>query len=122
MLSQIYSASPAPEGNNFVLSKSVTCEIMDWRDDKNGTPYPPKFPKLSVYMACEYKTQEELDADTDGTAAAEQESAIINFSSDQVSYMVSKDIGGDYAINFIANLVVNDSGPCFDEADDEFYD
>ena len=95
---------------------------MECRDDKNGTPYPPKFPKLLVYMTCEYKTQEQLAADTDGTAADEQESAIINFSSDQVSYMVSKDIGGDYDINFIANLVVNDSGPCFDEADDEFYD
>ena len=95
---------------------------MDWRDDKNGTPYPPKFPKLLLYMMCEYNTQEQLAADTDGTAADEQESAIINFSSDQVSYMVSKDIGGDCAMNFIANLVVNDSGPYFDEGDDEFYD
>ena len=62
-----------------------------------------------------------MDTDTDGKAAAEQDSAIINFSSDQVSYMVSKDIGGDDATKFIANLVVNDADTEFYEADDECY-
>ena len=42
MLSQIDSATPAPEGNKCGTSKSVTSEIMDWRDDNNGTPYRPK--------------------------------------------------------------------------------
>ena len=36
--------------------------------------------------------------------------------------MVSKEIGGDDAMNFIANLVVYDADPESDEADDECYD
>ena len=63
-----------------------------------------------------------MDTDTYGKAAAEQESAIINLYSDQVAAMVSKDIGGDDAMDFIANLVVDDTDPEFDEADDECYD
>ena len=35
--------------------------------------------------------------------------------------MVSNDIGGDDAMDFIANLVVDDADPDFDEADDECY-
>ena len=35
--------------------------------------------------------------------------------------MVSKEIGGDDAMNFIANLVVNDADPEFYEAGDECY-
>ena len=62
-----------------------------------------------------------MDTDTDGKAAAEQESAIINLSFDEVADMVSKEIGGDDAINFIANLVVNDADTEFYEADDECY-
>ena len=63
-----------------------------------------------------------MAAETAGTAAAEQESTIINLSSDQVAAMVSKEIGGDDAMNFIAGLVVDDADPEFDEADDECYD
>ena len=54
-------------------------------------------------------------------AAAEQESAIINLSSNKVAAMVSKDIGGDDAMNLISNLVVDDADPEFDEAYDECY-
>ena len=75
-----------------------------------------------AWNACGYKTQEELAAETSGTAAADQESAIINFSSDQVAAMVSKEIGVDDAMNFIVDLVVDDTDPEFDEADDECYD
>ena len=63
-----------------------------------------------------------MAAETAGTAAAEQESAIIVFSSDQVADIVSKEIRGDDAMNFIADLVVDDADPEFDEADDECYD
>ena len=72
--------------------------------------------------ACGYKTQEELAAETSETAAADQEISVTKFSSDQVAYMVSKDIRGDIAMNFIADLVVDDADPDFDEADDECYD
>ena len=63
-----------------------------------------------------------MAGDTAGTAAAEQESAIINLYSNQVAAMASKDIGGDDDMNFIADLVVDDADPEFDEADDECYD
>ena len=63
-----------------------------------------------------------MAAETAGTAAAEQESAIINLSSNKVAAMVSKEIGVDDAMNFIVDLVVDDTDPEFDEADDECYD
>ena len=63
-----------------------------------------------------------MAGDSAGTAAAEQESAIINLYSNQVAAMASKDIGGDDDMNFIADLVVDDADPEFDEADDECYD
>ena len=63
-----------------------------------------------------------MAAEMAGAVAADQESAIINFSYNQVTDMVSKDIGGDDAMNFIADLVVDDADPEFGEADDECYD
>ena len=45
-----------------------------------------------------------MAAEMAGAVAADQESAIINFSYNQVTDMVSKDIGGDDAMNFIADL------------------
>ena len=46
-MSQIDSADPAIDGKKCGASNSVNREIMDWRDDRNGTPYSPKG---SVYM------------------------------------------------------------------------
>ena len=47
LLSQIDSTAPVLERKKCGASNSVTRGITDWRDDKNGTSYPPKG---SVYM------------------------------------------------------------------------
>ena len=58
LLSQIDSADPTPEGKKCGASNSVNREIMDQRDDNNGTTYPTKgLVYMTVYSTAKYNKE-----------------------------------------------------------------